>query len=358
MKMKYLVDISQKHAQKIHKLVELGQYDGVAQFITVAVENQLYLEESGLKSLSNNIAIIEPENHVPNNSKTVSAKGVDNIKLINIKSNPQMVSVPSFKQLTLGQQNNDEEKVWLWGQINKIFPVKIGVRILFRELGDNRLILFNDFVDKAAEEAANIGQVIRAYEDSYGKIRDEKISAGLPKIDDEKSQTRYKAHFLAYCRKDRLLDGAMALLRFSNIELEGSNKRYLIGLTGPGLKFAKINSPVLDNGDFKQSLSQEEANFYLDHVKQNVRSEYAAIIWVLEKINKGFKEREGINEELRNDFGKQWQASDAVINTQRSGIMARMFELGLLDKEKNGIYVTYLLSDFGKSFITKNKTNE
>jgi len=60
-----------------------------------------------------------------------------------------------------------------------------------------------------------------------------------------------------------------------------------------------------------------------------------------------------LNSELNKEFAELWGASDAVVNTQRAGLMARMFELGLLEKEKNGIYVTYHISEFGKSFLAK-----
>jgi predicted transcriptional regulator len=54
---------------------------------------------------------------------------------------------------------------------------------------------------------------------------------------------------------------------------------------------------------------------------------------------------------LKKEFGGIWAASDAVINTQRAGLMARMFELGLIEKEKDGVKVNYKISDKGKSFL-------
>ncbi|MFC2138277.1 hypothetical protein ACFLTE_08890 [Bacteroidota bacterium] len=347
--MKYLVDISQKHAQKIQKLVGQGDYEGIAQFINVAIENQLYLEESGLPTFTEDKKITNGEFQTDNNADVQNTKGINCLKLTTIQANPQFVSSPSYMQLVLGQQEGKEEMFWPWGQINKILPIKIGVRTLFRELKTNDRILLDDFAKKAVKEAAYIGQVIRLHEDKLRKLRGERISAGLPKVDDEKSQTRYKAQFLAYGRKDGLLDGAMALFRFANIEV--SNGKHMIGLTQAGIDFAKIPNPVLDENNLDKSLDQEEIDFYMAHARSNVKSEFAGIKWILTKIHQGINERESLNSELKKEFAKLWDASDAVINTQRAGLMARMFELSLFDKEKKGIYVTYHLNDFAKSFL-------
>jgi len=40
-----------------------------------------------------------------------------------------------------------------------------------------------------------------------------------------------------------------------------------------------------------------------------------------------------------------------VINTQRAGLMARMFELGLIEKEKDGVKVSYKISNRGMRFL-------
>jgi len=349
--MKYLVDISQKHAKKIQKLVEKGDYEGIAQFITVAIENQLYLEKSGLPTLAENDRGMDI-NPIKESRNMQSEKAAISLVLTAFKSNPQPLSPPSYLQLVLGQKEGKEELFWPWGQINKILPVKIGVRTLFRELGADKKMSLGDFADVATKEAAHIGERLRSHEDQLRKLRDEKISAGLPKVNDEKSQTRYKAQFLVYCRKDGLFDGAMALFRFANIESDGDKQ--MIGITKAGVNFAIIPNPVLDEDNLDKSLSREEIDFYLGHVKNHVKGEFAGIMWILTKINQGIKERESLNGELKNEFAELWEASDAVINTQRAGLMARMFELGLLEKEKKGIYVTYSNSDFGKSFLVKN----
>jgi len=341
--MKFLADISQKHAEKIQDLIGKGSYENIAQFISVAVENQLHLEESGFTEISF-------ETSTSKDKKEITA-GLKETKLINITSDPKIQDTPSFQELTLSQNTKNESDVWLWGQINKILPIKIGTRVLLRELKDSRTVLLDDFAGKAAAEAAYIGQNIRKYEDSHEKLRDERISAALPTVGDEKSLTRYKAQFLAIIRKDGLMDGAMSLLRFSKIDSSGSKD--FIGLTKEGLAFARLHNPVIDDNHYMKSLSKEEIEFYLDHVRAKVKSEWSGIKWIASKIADGINEREALNTQLKKEYGKLWGASDAVINTQRAGLMARMFELGLLGKEKNGKYVTYNITDLGYSINKK-----
>jgi predicted transcriptional regulator with HTH domain len=129
----------------------------------------------------------------------------------------------------------------------------------------------------------------------------------------------------------------------------------MIGLTEPGLNFAKLDNPVLDLVDFEKSFNEKEVDYYLDHISKNVKGEHSAVKWLLNKLSNGLKEREEINKELKKEFGQIWGASDAVVNTQRAGLMARMFELGLIEKEKKGVGpgVIYKIADRGNKFLQK-----
>jgi len=161
-----------------------------------------------------------------------------------------------------------------------------------------------------------------------------------------------KGHFLAYMRKDGILDGAMPCLRFVNLKRNERGKVF-IGLTEAGLIFAKLENPVIDQQNFERSFNEKEIDFYLTHIFKNVKGENSAIKWLLRKLIEGIVVREDINNELKKEFSQVWNASDAVINTQRAGLMARMYELGLIEKKKMGINVRYNITDKGKNFLKK-----
>lgn len=349
--MKYIVDISPKHAQTIQELLGKGTYGSLSQFISASIENQLALEENDTTGLVP--FRLEKETQAPVRIPTKAAptsEELEKYKLANISDFKSSIVAPGFNNLVFASQNIPEKQAWIWGQVNKIFPVKLGLRVLHQLLAAKQTLELNHFLEAATEEAVMYGEKIRAHEKQAGKIRDEKISAALPPTG-EKSRTRYKFQFLVYPRKDGLLDGAMALMRFCNVYTE--KKKQMIGITDAGLKFSCINNPVLDNNDFDRSLSDEESRFYISHIKENVKGEYEAIKWILKQINSGKTDRETLNASIEKTFGNIWDSTPAVINTQRAGLTARIFELGLIEKEKDGIYVKYAVSDFGKNTLSK-----
>lgn len=345
LKMRFIIDISQSHSKAIQNYLDKGQYASLSQFITTAIENQLAIEETDLNSFTHFNLSNETQKKDFIKSATIESYDQQKLSLINIPEYKLVVKAPEFKDLVFASQNIPENDVWIWGQINKIFPVKIGVRVLHQLLTTNEVLELDEFLEKVVKEAITIGDNIRTYEDANNKMRSEKISAGLPSAD-EKSQTRYKSQFMVYLRKDGLMDGAMSLMRFCNVYEE--KKKYLIGLTEEGLKFSSISNPVLDSNTLDTALNEEESLFYINHVKKNIKGEYAGMKWMLEKISDGKNETQSLNTEIEEIFGKKWRATDAVINTQRAGITARMTELGLIDKEKEGIYVKYKVSEKGK----------
>lgn len=350
--MRYVVDITQKQADEIESLIKNGQFKGFAQFITTAIENQIYIEKTEIDS--ERFAKADKKNTAVSQADILvkDIKNEGRIMLVEIKSQPEPVAIPNFQQLSCSSQKLEEEKCWLWGQANKILPVKIGLRALYALIGSEQWIELEEYRNKAADIAAGFGTIIRRYEDKKNKMRDERISAGLPNEEEFKSKVRYKSHFLAYMRKDKTLDGAMPYLRFVNVRRDERGK-VLIGLTEPGLNFAKLDNPVINVQDFEKSFNEKEVDFYLEHISKNVKGEYSAIKWLLQLLKNGLKEREEINKELKKEFGQIWGASEAIINTQRAGLMARMFELGLIAKEKDGVKVNYKISPKGKKFLEK-----
>jgi len=348
--MRYLVDLTQKQLDVITKLINTGKYQTVAQFILTAVENQIYIENS--EELSQYVGIGKMDPSVLRGAD-IPTNEFRKIGLITINSQPGIVPLPTFSNLSLSLYKAEEEKCWLWGQTNKIFPVKIGLRILYASIGSEQWMNLEEYRDIAANIVANIGTIIRKYEDKNDKLRDERISAGLPDVKKIKSKARYKGHFLAYMRKDGILDGAMPCLRFVNLKRNERGKVF-IGLTEAGLIFAKLENPVIDQQNFERSFNEKEIDFYLTHIFKNVKGENSAIKWLLRKLIEGIIVREDINNELKKEFSQVWNASDAVINTQRSGLMARMYELGLIEKKKMGINVRYNITEKGKIFLKNN----
>jgi Arc/MetJ-type ribon-helix-helix transcriptional regulator len=146
--MRYVIDITQKQAEEIETLINNGQYKSFAQFITTAIENQIYIEKSeihedkleGRNKRDSNIS--QPDIIIRNGNK---------ITLVEIKSQPKPVAMPTFQQLSCFSQKLEEEKCWLWGQANRILPLKIGLRVLYAIIGSEQFIELEEYRNKAAD---------------------------------------------------------------------------------------------------------------------------------------------------------------------------------------------------------------
>lgn len=346
--MRYIVDISQQQAEAVQRLIQTGKYPTVAQFILAAVENQIHIENNGAYES----APTKSSHQTIEQNKSVVSTDL-RARLTLVKDKPQTVSPPKFTDLVVSSSDIPEDKSWLWGQTNKILPVKVGLRALYSYIGSAQWADLEEFRDMAAGTAAEIGSVIKRYEDAKKKKRDDRISAGFPDIKEFKSKQRYKSHFLGYMRKDGLLEGPMPFLRLINLKRDDKGM-VSVGLTKAGLQFAQLSNPAIDQQIFETSFSEKEIDFYLSHILENVSGESSAIKWLLRKIKEGVVERTSLNVEIKKEFSHTWKdASDAVINTQRAGLMARMFELGLIEKKKTGVRVSYAISNRGKAFLTK-----
>lgn len=389
--MRYVIDVLQKQADHISRLVNQGRYSSTAQFILAAVENQLYIEESDNIAVAK-VPISKPTNnssqiHIKEYTHSLAGSPVVDVDVVpsltDIRNNKvKPIPAPGFENLACSNKRGkalNESDAWLWGQVNRIFPIKLGLRILLASLGKEGIIELESFRAKAGEIALAYGKMLRNHERYEDKARDERVSAGLPidisdneyrkltiaklgknrrisEIDaylqqeEFKSTNRYRAQFLASMRKDGKLEGAMSYLRFVNLKIHDNGKVY-IGMTSAGLDFTYLKNPIIDEKKYDVSLSDKEKEYYLEHIYKNVKGEFTAIQWLLKNIENGINRREQINEHLKGEFNSKWEDSDLVINTQRAGLMARMFELELIDRDKEGIKVKYVTSSKGRGFL-------
>lgn len=344
--MRYLIDLTSIHNEKIQELIRRGKFQSVAAFIYTAIENQIYLESSSKEVLEHYSA--QDKNTL---SQLVIGSSIDLSVLLSRDINDiEIIKPPEDNKIIFPpQKEGSDANTWVWGQVNRIFPLKVALRVLGNMIkqGKKSTMDVNTFREKAAEVARGVGLKLLAIEKEEGRKRGEKVSSGLPIGEPEfKSKSRYKNHFLVSVRKDGMLDGALARFKFINIEKEENKKN--IGITKEGLSFASLENPIIDKEECNVSFSDEEKEFYLKYVATEIPGEYRAIRWMLSAIKKGVNRREDINDALSKRY-QEW--TEAIVNTQRAGLMARMFELDLLDREKSGVEVTYKISKRGGDIL-------
>jgi len=342
--MKIIADLPEYLVQDIRQLIKDGKYSSISSFFMTSVENQLSLEAGvDTEQLENSVM------HGKNTNRVISPN-FDKLRLNNLKSLKYMPPPKSNLLIVSGKNSINED--WMWGQINRILPIKFSIRMLANILStreDN--INLKSFEDKVRPIARDFGKYLLELDIEADRKRDQRFSVGFPIGENyEKALARFSDQFIAYARKDGCLSGALPTLRFANIVKNANG--FEIGITKAGSDFAAIENPVIDKLSFEKSLCDKEIDYYLKHIIKNVPGEQQAFKAILDIMQNGTNTREGINKILLLDLEPQHKWGSDVLNTQRSGAMSRMYELRLISKEKTGIYVTYAVTEKGKDFLS------
>ena len=173
-----------------------------------------------------------------------------------------------------------------------------------------------------------------------------KISVGFP-TKDEKSKERFVSQFVGSRRK-RELSGALFDMGFANITSFLGLSTEEVWFTRFGWEFAMMENPVIDEIEGWESgarFSEEEVDFLLAHFKQNVPAEWGFMVSIAEMIRDGTNDATKMNAALISQ--RDWNRSKASV--YRTGVLARMQELGLVDREKSGVEVTFILTESGRN---------
>lgn len=378
--MKYVIDITQRQIEEIKSLIDSEKYTDVSQFIFTAVENQLTMERSEapqdilketspdhIKESTNSISfLVNPATlQEYNPSRHTERRNWGEKKLLSRLAIPkcEVLPPPKDEELSFVFQDAGPKNNWQWGQHNRVFPLKVGVRYLQHLLDGHPTIGLSALRSDSLKIVTALHSWLVYIEENKDIDREKRISTGLPGAasKDYKSQDRYRNQSLAILRhRDGKLDGGLVHHKFANIMIEG--EKPVIGLTDAGLKFAELENPVLDSENLSASLSDEEIAFYIKNMRDNMPGEFRGAIWMLSVINQGLS-REDINEALKDEYGPKWtregkKPSSGVIETQRAGMTARLTELHLVHKDRdtaNYKRINYFLTEHGKRLLEESR---
>ncbi len=336
--MRYIIDIPNWQDIKIKEILDNRSkgYSGVEDFIIVACENQIKLEGGEAMDLQavddQTVAVGEATGTMPLLSADVE--------------DCQTVEVPDASILNNGI---------LWGQVYRILPIKIGVRVLanmVRGSGD-AYVDVEKFRERAADAAREYGRRLKDFDELHGRKPGRKLSIGLPtgkKAEDSKNM--YTAMYLAGVRKtDGLMTGALSDLRFASFDGEDR-----IGITERGLEFAQLENPILDGqsqGE-KGTISEEEADYYLSIISESLPRESEFMKVVLSELEKGMSSREEFDRRVKEFVESIWSdktITDATTQTMGYGALSRMWELELVENERIGRRVIYSIIDKGIEYL-------
>lgn len=331
LQLKYIIDIPPDLANKVNTLVSKGKYESLSEFALVSFHNQLLLEGPATDSFDSDFGEgLNDEVPKPESASLI------------FKFNPEMIK--TVAPPTDDKTPND----CLWGQYNRIFPIKITLRTLANLLKDDATVELHILQSQAVYAAREIGLNLREEDEKNERKYGDMFSSALPvgrRI--ARTENRFVNDFVGNYTRAGRIEGAPGALKFLNIieEKDGSRK---VGITKAGRDFAALQNPILDDKNYSMTLSKAESAFYIENVFKNLKREAQVMLSVLNEVNDGRSSPSELNQAM-NQFSKGW--SPAMINSIRAGAISRLQELGLIKRNRKGINVRYSLTKFGKEIL-------
>lgn len=332
--MRVILEMTPEKYGKIRRLVADGKYEGISQFADAAIENQLHLES--LSALDKGSTLDQ-----------ALGLGLD----LELKVPPPSESAPpSFATISPVEEpdTSSVELDYLWMMMNRFLPLKVTIRAiassLSKRVSNHQWADLGEAKDECLKAAIEAGKTFQVMD--KGRKSSEKLAIGFPSGRDEKSQSRFSRFYVGEMGSDATVKGAPAILRFVNIVKESSGKT-MIGITRAGLQFAQLTNPAIDSGDYLP-LSEEEVEFLWSHITRVLPRERRLMLRVLEAVSQGRNTPVQLTEPVKSLL----DVNLAEIISQRASLVSRLAEMGLLVRKKNGLYVTYNLTDRGSSKLS------
>jgi hypothetical protein len=276
---------------------------------------------------------------------------------------------PSFPKIPAPEPATEYEfplHQWVFGQLNRLLPAKASCRGLAHLLKEfPQGVQLSVAAARIAEEAAALGMVLDTLDRQNSQGRDDALATAFPKasVDAGKGKMRYANQFVGSASKDGKLSGLLISLRFIDNE---PGKDPLIKLSEAGWNFAILPNPVLDGPQEKagKKFSDDEVGLFLDHINRNVPEEAFAYRTLLSAIEERADTPEKIDIYLQ-DKEIWWRdrptsTGRQFLSSQRSGAISRMADLGLVKRKREGVRVTYIITESGEAFLARvaNQAND
>jgi hypothetical protein len=364
-------NIARKTKDNIDYLMGKGNYKDPSELLAVAIANQILLHES-----------TEPDAHpvvLPSETEKIESSDIAPDKTrtsLSTTTTEQAIGpqVPSlfrldlkrFEALSLASVPDDAfvdgmeipADRWIWGQHNKLLPVKANLRALANIVGDGDKrgdASLERISAEISSSASQLGEFLRTLDSRLGGSRDEALAIAFPSLDSDnsdRSRLRYATQFVGTISKEGHITGLLFDLKLINFDHHKSQR---IRLTQPGAEFAQLRNPVLDDPANRsgERFSEEERLFLLRHIMSSVPIESFAYRAILSKVQSGANTPAGLDRALEPYLPKRPDKpfSPAFLTTQRAGVVSRMSDLGLVKRIRDRANVTYAITPLAEQLL-------
>ncbi len=347
------IEIGQETKDKLDQLLRLGQYVDYSQLIAVAIANQVLLHKKVSGQGRSILFANSPVAGAPCSARQSSVRVSGSTAGV-----PLVFSLPITKPLdgepapTPGDAFVPGASVpvdrWIFGQHNKLLPAKASCRALSTLCTDVRGIPLAKASSDIAAYAEELGDYLRAIDEKNSLNRDEALSVAFPvsgSDTSDKARLRYANQFVASINKQGQLSGLLVDLKLVNY-VPGKESRLM--LTQPGWDFAALENPILDRrAQGLPKFSEEEIAFLLDHIRRHVPAEDYAYRTVIRAVSEGANNPDMLDAYLQPLLSARAEKpfTRAFLATQRSGVISRMADLGLVERHRDGKRVTYIRTE-------------
>lgn len=377
---------SQELKKKLDSILNNGQYKDYSELIEIAISNLWVLEQEvtrkGHHMIENNgplSSAIGPDSKSERGKKASPRKQVLHPRTQGMVIPPEHSSIdqpPRIPDVFLFHERDnlhintlepqceklDTEKIftldrWLFGQYNKLLPAKASCRALAYMAPTYEkgvpLVVAGSEIARAAME---LGDWLRSHDYQNNIGRDDALSTAFPQsgAESEKSRVRYANQFVGSVNFHGQLSGLLSdyrLAALSTIDPPG------LLLTEPGLAFAKLSNPVIDGmqGELTRKFSSEESSFLLEHIRQFVPVEDFTFRTLLKAVLGGTDTPDKLGKALLSlvPSDSNRSLSNSFLASQRSGALSRMADIGLIMRIRQGVRVTYAITDLGRDYVQK-----
>jgi hypothetical protein len=242
---------------------------------------------------------------------------------------------------------------WVFGQYNRLLPAKASCRALAHLVCEEpRGVLLEEAAQQIAEKAAVLGELLGRHDLEHKIGRDHKLSTAFPSVDKEASLQRFATQFVASVNSRGQVSGLLMDLKLVNSNGSGATR---LKPTTVGWQFATMPNPVLDGMQETpiHKFSDDERDFLLKHIARSVPAEDFAYRAVLSAIEDGADSPDAVGLALRRYIPKsdERRMSESFASSQRSGAISRMTDLSLLQRIREGVRVSYVLTDTGRRYL-------
>jgi len=243
---------------------------------------------------------------------------------------------------------------WLFGQYNKLLPTKASCRALVKlAVEKGGALPWRSTAAQISEMAGQLGDYLAEYDYKHQNNRDDALVTAFPRSgpEAEKGRARYATHFVGNVNSQGALGGLLWEYRFA--ALAPGDEPFLVPTTA-AVEFARMVNPILDNSQNgpTQKFSGEEIAFLLGHIRTYLPVELFAFSTLLGSIESGVNTPDQLDKMLDALTPKEqgYLLSPSFLVSQRSGAISRLADLGLIRRIREGVRVTYSVTEEGLLF--------